>query len=88
MAHSSQVTVAVKADTSSISRAARIIARHLAAMADELEQPDYLVRFDEPLTAEQVAEFEARFRSHFGPERTTARNPLADQPKEAPDGAQ
>ncbi len=75
MAHDSQVTIAVKADTSSIARTARIIARHLAAMADELEQPDYLVRFDEPLTADQVAEFPARFRSHFEQEGT-------------PDGAQ
>jgi transcription initiation factor TFIIIB Brf1 subunit/transcription initiation factor TFIIB len=70
MAEQSTITVAVKADTSSVARTARIIARHLTAMADELEQPDYLVKFPEPLTADQVAEFKARFRSHFEQEGT------------------
>jgi hypothetical protein len=38
MAASGNVTIDVKTDTSSVAKAARIIAKHLTAMADELEQ--------------------------------------------------
>jgi hypothetical protein len=72
MAASGNVTIAVKADTSSIARAARIIAKHLTAMADELEQPDYLVKFDKPLSADQVGAFKDSFRRHFTEETPDA----------------
>jgi hypothetical protein len=44
------VTVAVKADTSQLAATARIIAKHLSAMADELEAPDGIIHFSGDLT--------------------------------------
>lgn len=41
----------------------RIIARHVTALADELEAPDGLITFDGKLTEEQVAEIKARFEA-------------------------
>lgn len=73
-AHQPSVTVAVKADTSQLARTARIIAKHLAALADELEAPDGIITFDGEMTAEQVAEAKVRFaaaQAHGRTERIT-----------------
>lgn len=47
------VTVAVKADTSQLARTARIVAKHLTALADELEAPDGIITFPDGLTKER-----------------------------------
>jgi len=67
MAKPEPVTIQIKADASSIAKIARIIARHLTAMAEELEQPGTLVKFTEPLTAEQVDAFRAAFTRNLEP---------------------
>ena len=65
MAEMHSITIQVKPDTSGIARAARTIAKHLTAMADELEQPDALIKFKDPLTPEQVEDVRRRFTAHF-----------------------
>lgn len=52
---------------SEISRAARIVAKHLVAMADELDQPDVIIKFDKTVTAEQVQKFIKVFSRGFKP---------------------
>lgn len=54
------------AGTGQITRTARIIAKHLTALADELEAPDAVILMPADLTEEQVAEFGERFRAHYG----------------------
>jgi len=61
MAKPEPVTIQVKADASSIAKTARIIAKHLTAMAEELEQPGMLVKFTGPVTAEEIDAFRAAF---------------------------
>jgi hypothetical protein len=55
------VTVHITPDTSQLAHTARIIAKHLTALADELEAPDGIITFDGDLSDEQVAEAKARF---------------------------
>lgn len=39
-----ETTVYFRPDTADVIRTARIIAKHLTALADELEQPDMVIR--------------------------------------------
>jgi hypothetical protein len=59
MATAPEIKVPVIPDASGIVRTARIIARHLTALADELEAPDAIIPFSGELTPEQLAEFKA-----------------------------
>lgn len=47
--------VRIDLNTDEVARKARIIAKHLIALADELERPSAVLTFDEDLTAEQAA---------------------------------
>lgn len=62
MAIPPSVTLAIATDTSSVVRTARIIAKHLTALADELEVPSAIIKFDGELTREQVDEIRERLK--------------------------
>ena len=65
MAAAPEIKLAITADTSGVVRAARVIAKHMTALADELEAPDMIITFPGTLTPEQAAEFRERFKAEW-----------------------
>lgn len=66
MAEKPRITIPVTIDASQAVRVARIIAKHLTALADELDAPDVIFQFPSEMTAEQATEFRKRFRDTMG----------------------
>ena len=69
----SKMTVNLSLDTSDISRKLRIIAKHAAALADELEMPDQIITFrNGELAEEDIARIRERFAEAQRTERPEA----------------
>lgn len=66
MARASRIEIPIALDARGVVRTARIIAKHLTALADELEAPDMIVTVPGEMTAEQAAEIRKRFQDTMG----------------------
>jgi hypothetical protein len=55
------MVISVKADTAGLTRTLRIIAKHFTALADELEQPSGIIKFDGNLSEQDAADIRTRW---------------------------
>jgi hypothetical protein len=61
------ISIPITTSPAELIRMIRIIAKHLTALADELETPDMIIKGEDDLTDEQVTELKQRFLSYYPP---------------------